>query len=158
VREYVARVRQTLDDELDSLLSADRDPAEFSLELLLNVAIEHRLMHAETLAYMLHQLPYDRKISPSPQPPTTSAPLTPGMIQSPAGRAALGLSRASGEFGWDNEFEEHAAEVPEFSIDRFKVTNGEFLEFLNAGGYQNRALWNDADWGWVRSQTISHPA
>jgi formylglycine-generating enzyme required for sulfatase activity len=80
------------------------------------------------------------------------------MIQIPAGRAALGLSRASGEFGWDNEFEEHAAEVPEFSIDRFKVTNGEFLEFLNAGGYQNRALWNDADWGWVRSQTISHPA
>src|SRR5262245_58619467 len=135
VREYVARVRQTLDEELDALLSSDRKPTEFSPELLLNVAIEHRLMHAETLAYMLHQLPYDRKISPSPQPHTTSAPLTPGMIQIPAGTATLGLSRASGEFGWDNEFEEHTVEVPEFSIDRFKVTNGEFLEFLNAGGY-----------------------
>jgi len=31
----------------------------------LNVAIEHRLMHAETLAYMLHRLPIDRKIAPS---------------------------------------------------------------------------------------------
>src|SRR5271163_1219370 len=31
-------------------------------ELLWNVAIEHRLMHAETLAYLLHQLPVDRKV------------------------------------------------------------------------------------------------
>ena len=33
-----------------------------SASTLLNVAIEHRLMHVETLAYMLHQLPIDRKV------------------------------------------------------------------------------------------------
>ncbi len=44
----------------------------FSDALLLNVAIEHRLMHAETLAYMLHQLPLDRKR----REPQASVPLT----------------------------------------------------------------------------------
>src|SRR3954469_25124630 len=50
VRRYGARVRQ----QLDSVL---RDAPE----ILLNTAIEHRLMHAETLAYMLHQLPIETK-------------------------------------------------------------------------------------------------
>ena len=63
VRDYVNRIRQALDQ---NLLRKDFDAApndgEFSLHTLLNVAIEHRLMHAETLAYMLHQLPLDRKV------------------------------------------------------------------------------------------------
>jgi gamma-glutamyl hercynylcysteine S-oxide synthase len=74
---------------------------------LLNVAIEHRLMHVETLAYMLHQLPLDQKIpqdSPlRPVPP----PLAYRMIEIPAGVATLGLSRGSETFGWDNEYEAH---------------------------------------------------
>ena len=42
---------------------------------LLHVAIEHRLMHAETLAYLLHNLPLDRKIAqPAPLPDPTPAP------------------------------------------------------------------------------------
>ena len=70
VREYVRNIRSALDEKLDDRMSADLEPGTeardgFSLETLLNVAIEHRLMHVETLAYMLHQLPVDRKI---PQP------------------------------------------------------------------------------------------
>jgi len=57
-KEYVRQTRFSLDEKLAEALdsnSADRDG--FPLSTLLNVAIEHRLMHAETLAYMLHQLP-----------------------------------------------------------------------------------------------------
>ena len=66
----------------------------------------------------------------------------------PAGRATLGLRRDSRVFGWDNEFEAHVAEVPEFAIDRYKVSNGQFLRFLEDGGYHDRALWAEADWEW----------
>ena len=52
----------------------------------------------------------------------------------PAGTATLGLARNGGAFGWDNEFEQHTVEVPAFAIDSLNVTNGEFLEFLRAGG------------------------
>src|SRR5882757_3595096 len=62
VRDYVSKVRQALDEGLDAadLQRRDNEQKEgSSRNQLLNVAIEHRLMHAETLAYMLHQLPFD---------------------------------------------------------------------------------------------------
>ena len=52
----------------------------------------------------------------------------------------LGSTRESGIFGWDNEFESHTANVPAFEIDRYMVTNRQFMEFLNAGGYENHDL------------------
>jgi iron(II)-dependent oxidoreductase len=79
------------------------------------------------------------------------------MIEVPAGTATLGLPRAPGVFGWDNEFEIHMVEVPAFAIDEYKVTNGEFLKFLREGGYDTRSLWADSDWEWKEKEGIRHP-
>jgi iron(II)-dependent oxidoreductase len=157
IQEYVGRVRQTLDDRLATVSPSDPAGDGFSVSTLLNVAIEHRLMHAETLAYMLHQLPLDAKIRQGRKPELVAASITPSMIEIPAGRATLGLRRASGNFGWDNEFEEHSVEVPGFAIDKYKLTNREYLEFLNAGAYENREYWTDAGWNWKTQQNITHP-
>src|SRR6266849_6502 len=54
VRDYVVQARHAIDNGLAAAASRTRE--EISSNLLLNVATEHRLMHAETLAYMLHQL------------------------------------------------------------------------------------------------------
>jgi iron(II)-dependent oxidoreductase len=96
------------------------------------IAIEHRLMHAETLTYLLHNLPYDCKrglpveaIAESSEPVSTP-------VEIPGGLATLGRDRDEG-FGWDNEFEEHFVRVPAFCIDRYKITNGEYLEFVKQG-------------------------
>src|SRR5438309_5506560 len=157
VQKYVSRVRQTLDDRLATVSPSDHAGDGFSASTLLNVAIEHRLMHAETLAYMLHQLPLDAKIRQGRKPELVAASITPRMVEIPAGRATMGLLRASGNFGWDNEFEERSVEVPAFAIDKYKLTNREYLEFLNAGGYENREYWTDADWNWKTQQSITHP-
>jgi len=156
VDAYNQRLRDTLDEQLAALDLGDERFAETAR--LLNVAIEHRLMHAETLAYMLHQLPTDRKIAHADQPEPRSAPATRRMVRIPAGTATLGLRRDAGVFGWDNEFEENRVELPEFQIDAYKVTNGEFLEFVSSGGYQDRSLWADADWNWLQSSGTSRPA
>ncbi len=62
VRDYVRKIRAVLDEKLADALTDSHPPTGdgFTLGTLLNVAIEHRLMHAETLAYMLHQVPLDR--------------------------------------------------------------------------------------------------
>lgn len=159
VREYVCQVRGALDEALATAdLESEISRAEgFSLTTLLNVAIEHRLMHLETLAYMFHQLPLDRKVpQQSPTAFLTAAPEQ-QMIAIPAGRATLGLSRGSEVFGWDNEFESHSVNVPAFEIDKYMVTNGQFLDFVNAGGYENRNLWTDDDWNWKTAAAIEHP-
>jgi gamma-glutamyl hercynylcysteine S-oxide synthase len=150
IERYRNRIRTTLDAALTDL--------GFSDALLLNVAIEHRLMHAETLAYMLHQLPLDRKR----REPQTSVPLTgpvqAEMVEIPEGAAVLGLSRDDPDaFGWDNEYEAQVVNVPAFNIDRYKVTNSQYLKFMEAGGYQDRSLWTAADWDWKMGQGISYP-
>jgi ergothioneine biosynthesis protein EgtB len=80
------------------------------------------------------------------------------MINIPAGPTTLGLVRGDNSFGWDNEYEAHTVSVPEFTIDQYKVTNGEYLQFMAAGGYENRAFWADADWSWKTEHNIAHPA
>jgi iron(II)-dependent oxidoreductase len=159
VREYVRRIRAALDAKLSDAIF---DPAAhsrdgFSFETLLNVAIEHRLMHAETLAYMFHQLPLSAKNHLQDAVVNVSGPVEHRMIEIPAGSIRLGLPRNERVFGWDNEFESHILHVPSFEIDRYMVTNGQFLEFLKAGGYETRLLWSDEDWKWKTATGFSHP-
>jgi iron(II)-dependent oxidoreductase len=161
VREYVSTVREAIDAGLtERTLSQSQGSGQekFSPSQLLNVAIEHRLMHAETLAYMLHQLPFDRKVRKPRLPELVVRPVDPRMIEIPAGNATLGLQRCQTNlFGWDNEYEAYTTAVPAFSIDQFEVTNREYLQFINASGYENQSLWTDADWKWKTQQNISHP-
>ena len=162
-QHYVQRIRGSIDEGLAALRPADWDSksaaADFSAETLLNVAVEHRLMHAETLAYMLHQLLLDRKVPGQRKPELIVPPMAPRMIEIPAGRATLGLSRRDNSiFGWDNEYEEHAFDVTAFAVDKYKVTNGQYLDFVAAGGYENPACWTEADWNWRTERDIRHPA
>ncbi len=115
-------------------------------------------MHAETLSYMLHQLPLNNLLRIKQTPAPAGRPSEQGLIDIPGGPTALGRSRADAStFGWDNEFERHVVEVPPFTIDRYKVTNRQFLEFVRAGGYQSRELWSDDGWRWKQDFGIEHP-
>jgi ergothioneine biosynthesis protein EgtB len=164
VQDYVGQIRHTLDEKLTEALADSVHPTSdgFPVSTLLNVAIEHRLMHAETLAYMLHQLPLDRKIPQPEAPIAVTTSVVHRSIEIPAGSVTLGLRRDSGLFGWDNEFEAHTVPVPAFSIDQYKVTNRQYLEFVDAGGYETRAFWGDSDnhedWNWRSHRGIAHPA
>ena len=161
-RQYVKRVRKNIDAGLAALTSADWNfhpaGADFTAKMLLNVAIEHRLMHAETLAYMLHQLPLDRKVRKQRKPALIVPPVAPTTIEIPAGRATLGLARDDeSAFGWDNEYEAQTIDVPAFTIDKYKVTNGQYLDFMAAEGYENPACWTEEDWTWRTAHDIHHP-
>jgi len=159
VRAYAHHIREALDRNLESLVlepnSHSRDG--FPLPTLLNVAIEHRLMHVETLAYMLHQLPFDKKVRQPNSLSLAGTPAVHGLVAIPAGRVTLGLGQSTQEFGWDNEYEAHTVDVPSFEIDRYKVTNRQYLEFMAAGGYDTRVFWTDDDWNWKAVHGISHP-
>ncbi|HUB83686.1 MAG TPA: SUMF1/EgtB/PvdO family nonheme iron enzyme [Bryobacteraceae bacterium] len=123
VQEYNGRVRAAFDAAFDEL------PLD-----ICHVAIEHRLMHAETLAYILHNLPYEKKAAPPDSAPAgdSGTAVQPRMCDFSSGKVQLGLPQGQG-FGWDNEFDAHCVDVPAFSIAKYKVTNGEYLEYVRAG-------------------------
>jgi formylglycine-generating enzyme required for sulfatase activity len=120
VRAYNQRTRGIIDEVLVQ-----------APEQIVRVAIEHRLMHAETLAYLFHNLPYAQKIAVTTDPIHFVEPAAEAMIAIPGGAATLG--QRSGEFGWDNEFDQHTVNVPGFAISKYKVTNGEYLNFVRTG-------------------------
>src|SRR6202521_528852 len=169
IRAYVQRISDDIDARFDPVEITKREDKrgnsgtlEDAPETLLEVAIEHRLMHAETLAYMLHQLPLRQKTGPAVTENTAAYPLDQTlareMVHVPAGVATLGLARDSGTFGWDNEFGEHRVEVPAFEMDRYMVTNADWLDFINAGGYEHRDYWRESDWAWKEREGINKPA
>jgi gamma-glutamyl hercynylcysteine S-oxide synthase len=160
IQDYVRKVRGLLDEKLrDAIADPDLPTGDgFPLTTLLNVAIEHRLMHAETLAYMLHQLPLDSKQRQTESLAVITPPVAHRSIEIPTGTVTLGLPHSSDSFGWDNEYEAHSVNVPAFEIDQYKVTNRQCLDFINSGGYEKPDFWTDDDWNWKSQQEISHPA
>jgi len=168
VRRYVARVRERLDARLADAFAGAEPSREVAGGTLVHVAIEHRLMHSETLAYLLHQLPYNKKRGERTRFGRPIGLDKPRMVGVPEGEATLGLPRhrdglpghsddAATPFGWDNEFNLTIARVPSFSIDAYPVTNGQFLEFVREGGYSDRRLWSDEAWAWKSEKGLQHP-
>jgi len=122
----IIKYNQTVREKLDNLLHE-------APEQKLHLALEHRLMHAETFVYMLHNLALESRITHA-SPPSEAHRLTPSqkMIPIPAGQVTLGRSHGA-EFGWDNEFGRHVVDVADFVISKYKVTNGEYRNFVEAG-------------------------
>ncbi len=134
VRTYGARARAAVDDTWNQI------PADMQ-----QMVVEHRWMHAETICYLLHQLEPALKSRPAVEKPrAASAPSSP-FISIPAGAAQLG--QPNGEFGWDNEFPSHTQSVPAFEIGKHKVTNGEYLRFVEDGG-PAPLFWRKRDGAW----------
>lgn len=165
---YRQAVRDALDEFVDTLPVSWAGPwaggggRHFDAACLLNVAIEHRLMHAETLAYMLHRLPVGAMRAPALADANLPAPqantFDPAMVNIPRGQVVLGESRDNVHaFGWDNEFPAHEVEVPAFAMDQHMVTNGQYLDFMTDGGYERAEFWQAEDWAWRSSQDIRQP-
>lgn len=123
VEQYVQRARDRVDEYVEN-----------APEDVLCMALEHRLMHLETLAYMFHNFPYHLKEHPAF--PRVGERAFSGLknewCEIPAGDAVLGKADDGG-FGWDNEYQEVRRRVPAFRIQRHKVTNGDYLDFVKQG-------------------------
>jgi iron(II)-dependent oxidoreductase len=72
------------------------------------------------------------------------------------GRFMLG-SRPDEAFAFDNEQWAHEVEVAPFAISKTAVTNGEFLSFVEDGGYEKQELWSAEGWQWRESLSAEHP-
>jgi gamma-glutamyl hercynylcysteine S-oxide synthase len=154
IEQYNRKVRSVIDEILRTVDFTETE--DLANGLVFEVAIEHRLMHVETLTYMLHWLAPELKRPSSVQNEIRGRGPSGERILIPEGDAILGQPRGTA-FGWDNEFNQIRKSIPEFDIDRDNVTNDEFLAFVREGGYEDRSLWNETDWEWKRSEGIEHP-
>jgi iron(II)-dependent oxidoreductase len=115
----------------------------------------HEDMHGEAFVHMRQALGY-------PVPPMLDAVEDesgpwPGDVGVSGGRFMLGASPDTEDFVFDNEKWEHAVEVSEFRIARAPVTNAEFMEFVDGGGYDKEELWSAEGWVWRSKFEVCSP-
>ena len=139
VRETVA-YRNHIDEQmLDFLQSAD--PSVLSV---IRLGLEHEMQHQELLVYDIkHLLCNDFAVSMN-APPNTSMRVE-GMAEIEGGLFYIGNTDKN-EFAWDNEKPAHQVFTRDFAIDRALVSNGDYLEFMRDGGYENFRYWFSEGW------------
>ena len=110
-------------------------------------------MHAETFAYLLHHLSIDQKnippVAPLPQSPTP----IPVMIEIPGGTVTFGQPRKSlmATISLDGTTNSRVMRSLSraFAMSKYKVTNGEYLQFVRAGAKPPHFwTWREGQWHW----------
>ncbi|MCK5376424.1 MAG: SUMF1/EgtB/PvdO family nonheme iron enzyme [Acidobacteria bacterium] len=158
IADYRDRVRRALLEAVELVAErADDDPLAENGRIF-EVAIEHELMHQETLQYLLQQMPHEKKRRPHIlEPYRFDGAAQNATVEVGGGPVVLGADFEILRFGWDNEFPELATEVDDFAIDRTPVRNADYLQFMEDGGYERPELWRPEDWEWRRRVGLEHP-
>ncbi|MGQ0842341.1 selenoneine synthase SenA [Actinokineospora sp.] len=121
--------------------------------------VHHYDTHTEALTYTLqalgHALPALPGLTAGPAPTTTAEDRAGGDVQFAGGRFLLGGQLAD-SFVYDNEKWAHPVEVEPFALARFAVTQAEFAEFVDAGGYADPRLWSDGG-AWLAATGATAP-
>ena len=133
--------------------------------------VQHESQHCETITWVLqlhHQqqqqstVPIAAQASDWPLPSQAEtpplqkvAPILQDMVRIKGGGF---LSGNNGIEALDNEKQAHWESIESFWIDRFPVTQGQYQQFMEAGGYRQRQYWSEEGWQWLQSNPVNHPS
>ena len=127
------------------------------------LANQHEMQHQELMIYDLqhyfNRFP-DPKDSYRPKiskglGTISSADISTSMAKVPGGLYDLGFTGDG--FCYDNELPEHKTYLDPFEIDIHPVTNGDFMNFINDGGYDDYQYWLADGWDLIKGKGLSNP-
>jgi ergothioneine biosynthesis protein EgtB len=73
------------------------------------------------------------------------------------GEYRVGYQGEAGGFSFDNEHPAHSLRLAPFEMASRQVTNGDWLAFMEDGGYQDPLLWLSEGWAWLQENTVNCP-
>lgn len=147
----LAYLRSTLDETLEDLAtSAPDDRFRFRLALF------HEDMHGEALLMTLDTLGLPAPGRPH-RPPSTAGSSPPRDIRFEGGMFLQGARPGDREHAFDNEKWAHEVRVGSFAIASRPVSNGEFLAFVEEGGYGRQEWWDEPGLRWLEGTGLRQP-
>jgi ergothioneine biosynthesis protein EgtB len=172
------KYRAHIDDQMSRFIEdvSSRDDANEILSIV-RLGLEHEMQHQELLVYDIKHLLCDQFDAPMKQAPQSLESVS-GMVEIEGGLFELGYAERGSsatvregaeqsgvkpphsknyEFAWDNEKPPHKVWLEDFSIDRAPVSVGDYLEFMNDGGYQDFRWWHSAGWEKVNTEQWQAP-
>ena len=134
----------------------EREPENRALAYYVQLATFHEDMHAEAFHYTRQTLGYE---DPLGAPDSQSSSPAPGRIEDVelSGGTFLMGAPPGDDFVFDNEKWAHEVRIAPFRIARTPVTNAEYLEFVQAGGYSRQEWWSKEGWKWKSGEGLQAP-
>jgi ergothioneine biosynthesis protein EgtB len=116
---------------------------------LVRLGIEHEMQHQELLVYDIKHLLADLYVPLTLATPARGSTVE-GMSEIEGGLFTMG--HAGEGFAYDNEKPAHLVYLHDYAIDRAPVTNGQYLEFVRDGGYEDHRWWLSEGWNAVSGE------
>jgi len=157
--DEVYEYREYVDKNMNKIFKNLDDKKFAKIAEVIEIGIHHEQQHQELIItdikHVLSENPlyptYKKSAEKKEKKKTSSA----GWINFDGGIRTIG--NEGDNFGYDNEFPLHKTYLEPFSLSSKLVTNGEYLEFLNDGGYSKPELWLSDGWDTVSSNNWESP-
>ena len=155
----VLRWRLQVDERVDKLLASACEP---DFTALVELGLQHEQQHQELILTDCKHLLAQSRLQPvyAPAWPLAAvAPVPASWVEFGGGLVEVGHAGQAPDaaFAFDNESPRHAYHLRPYALLNRLVTHGEWLEFVENGGYQNPHWWLSAGWDWVQAQGIEAP-
>jgi len=150
VRDYRAHVDEALERAFPSFDGATRE--------LVELGINHEQQHQELLLTDILATFAENPLEPAygDLPPPACFAAEPLSFH-PGREGIVEIGAAAGAFAFDSERPRHRLFLQAHQIANRRVTNGEWREFIDDGGYRTASLWLSDGWDWVRREGIAAP-
>ena len=157
--EEVYRYRNYVDDQMAQLITTASEAEWSNIVARLIIGLHHEQQHQELL---LTDIKYNLAFNPLRPAYREDLPTTPyrtasqlNWLEYSGGLEAIGY--AGEGFAYDNEFPRHQVYVPPFRLASRLVTNGEYIEFIEAGGYEHPEWWLSDGWSTLQQSHWQAP-
>jgi iron(II)-dependent oxidoreductase len=151
-RTYVREVRDKVFDVLDRTPLEGRRLVDNGFAF--GMIVQHEQQHDETML-ATHQLRKGAPVLHAPNPPAAPAERLPAEVFVPGGPFEMGTSIEP--WALDNERPAHRVQVEDFWIDTTPVSNGQYLAFMDAGGYDDPRWWSERGWAYRNEANLVAP-
>lgn len=158
VREYRNTAKQVIIDVINK--SILKLPITWNDPLwIIIMGIEHERIHLETSSVLMRQLALEDLIPGKFGSICKDANNAPQNQMLPVKGCVLQLGKPLDHhyYGWDNEYGNYCETVNDFKASQMLVSNGEFKEFVDAGGYHCKNYWTDEGWNWCTFKEAGMP-
>ena len=156
--EEVLEYRRVVDARLLTLFEGNVSAA---LRELVELGLQHEQQHQELIVTDLKYLLSRNPLAPAwrravARPVHEAAPELGFLERSEEGRTAIGAAAEDG-FSYDHERPRHTVWLRPYALATRPVSNGEYLAFVQAGGYRDAALWTADGWAVAQAEGWEAP-
>ncbi|MDH2426274.1 ergothioneine biosynthesis protein EgtB [Sphaerisporangium sp. TRM90804] len=151
-RRYISGVRGRVLDVLDAADLRDPHPLR-SGGFVFGLVLQHEHQHDETMLATLQLSGEPGLVPDGPLPP--GRPSGGREVLVPGGPFVAGTG--TDPWAYDNERPAHRVDLPAYWIDRYPVTAGAYMEFVDDGGYADPRWWDPRGWRWRAEHRVMAP-